>query len=82
MKFRQWLEAFQHPADIPVDFAMSVYNILHNKATYKEWETLDKYLAQQKPVYDWISMILITNGVEDTDKEIAWFKKQLAKGMS
>jgi hypothetical protein len=76
------LEAFQHPSNIPADFAMSVYKILHNQASYPEWETLDKFSAQHAPIYDWIDSVLKANGMTNTDEEIAWFKRQLAKGMN
>ncbi|MCK9459737.1 MAG: hypothetical protein M0R80_08870 [Proteobacteria bacterium] len=80
MNFKQWIESFRHPSNVPVDFAMAIYKIFHNQADYPEWETLDSYQAHQDPVFDWINAVLQANGVEDTKKEIDWFKMQLAKG--
>lgn len=64
---------FNHPAHIPVTFAMAVYNIMHNSPTDQNWAAIDEYKAQ---ALGWIEEILISNGSKNMDREMEWWRNQ------
>ena len=66
---------FIHDADIPKDFAIAVWEVLHNKAVYETWEIIDSYSDQ--PRLDWVSRIFCSNGSEWNEQEEEWWKQQL-----
>ena len=70
-------ENFTHKAEIPNEFALSVYRVMHNQASKNDWDTLDKYSRNQ--ALDWIKSILITNNTpeEQIQKELDWWQRQL-----
>ena len=79
-----WLEKasqFSHPADVPQDFAMAVYKIMHSQAGYEEWELIDRYLGEQKPIFDWIQNVLTSNNMEPSQvaEELQWWKQQISR---
>jgi len=66
---------FVHRSEIPKDFAMAVYRVMHNQATFNDWETFD---AHAKNALPWIQSILEDNGVENIEEEMNWWKSQLS----
>ena len=70
---------FQYRSAIPSDFSISVYNILTNQSSTKDWNKLDKYVDQGSDVMDWIKAILIDNDLNKAEvkKRMKWFDKQL-----
>jgi hypothetical protein len=81
--FKQYInEQFTHPSDVPRDFALIIYKIMHNQADFKDWEEFDNHAKKQgiENTLTWIRKILEVNPVEDIEKEIKWFEKELSKG--
>ena len=82
-----WLEhitkqsQFVHEGNIPKDFAMAVYKILHNQADFPEWELIDKFRAENQPVLEWISSILKSNGIQspELEQELHWWQQQISQ---
>ena len=70
---------FQHSLFVPVDFALAIYNIMHNKAILDDWDIITRYKEERYLIYVWIKDILETNKVENVEKEVNWFKKQIGK---
>jgi hypothetical protein len=69
--------SFRHRPEIPVDFALAIYRIMHNQAGPDEWELIDRLMAQKQPVFDWIRSILEDNGVPDIEAEMQWWANQI-----
>jgi hypothetical protein len=82
-KFNEYVklleEAFVQKPDIPKEFAMSVYKIMHNQATYHDWENMDRFPIDKS--MEWIKSILIDNGVppQELKGELDWWSKNLHK---
>lgn len=80
-KFKDYLkiknEAFTHSSDIPTEFAMAVYKVMHNQADLPEWNIMDKY--PRAKALGWIMSILRSNSVPENElkKEMDWWQKQL-----
>lgn len=71
---------FTHDAIVPVDFANSVYNVMHNIAGCEDWELFDEYSDNGYPIMDWILSVLVDNGMKDKlEKEKVWWEAELAK---
>jgi hypothetical protein len=73
--FQEYLEMFQHPAEVPVKIALAVYKIMHNQASADEWELLDKFPRNQ--VMEWVEKVLVANGVDNVEEEMKWWGSQL-----
>ena len=69
---------FQHSLFVPVDFALSIYNVMHNKATIKDWDTIDSFKVTDN-IMVWIEDILRTNNVDKLDKELEWWRREINK---
>ena len=68
-----------HESGVPRDFATAVYKIMHNQAGYEEWEHIDQYFGEQKPIFDWIRSVLQSNKVVDIEDEMNWWKQQISR---
>jgi hypothetical protein len=68
--------SFIVPPAVPEDFAMAVYRSMHNLATVEDWELLDV----QPNALEMIRKILESNGVEEIERELLWWSKQLSFG--
>lgn len=66
---------FKHPADIPVEVAMAIYRIMHNSAAAQDWELLDR--QDPKILIGWLRGLLTANGVQDVERELLWWRKEL-----
>jgi len=73
---------FEHPASIPVDFALAIHAVLHNTAKADDWELIDEYRGKDKDVVSWFRQILKANGMVRIDQEVAWFTRELNMSMS
>lgn len=69
--------SFHHPGSIPVEFASAVYRVMHNSATYGDWQVLDA-VSRQKALR-WVQEVLKANGFsgEELTKELVWWKSEL-----
>jgi len=74
---KQIEESFIHKAEIPKEFGMAVYRVMHNQASKYDWDNLDKYPRNQ--ALDWIKSILIDNKTPENQlqKELDWWQRQL-----
>lgn len=69
---------FTQPSNVPNDFAMAVYKIMHNQAGADEWELIDTYASKDSFVLDWIRGILQSNKIEeDIESEMLWWRGQI-----
>lgn len=68
---------FEHPDHIPVEFAMSVYRVMHNQASYNDWELFDFYIARNEDVLSWVMDVLKANKVRNIKDERKWWAKEL-----
>jgi hypothetical protein len=68
---------FHHDIKIPADFALAIYNIMHNLASHKEWDLIDSYRAKKKDVFGWIESILKDNNQPNLKVEMDWWKEQI-----
>jgi hypothetical protein len=70
---------FQHPANVPTDFALAVHTIMH-QGCYADgrvlaWREVDKVSRKQALV--WIRAILEANDTPDLEEELAWWEAAL-----
>ena len=72
---------FIHRGNVPIQFALAVYRIMHNQAGFQEWELIDNYIASKgtNEVGEWIKSILIDNKTENIEAELAWWMQELGK---
>jgi hypothetical protein len=70
---------FQHPAHVPVAFAVAVWRILCMAGTREDqalaWEELDKVPRRQ--ALEWIKEVLVANPAPRLAGEMAWWERQL-----
>jgi hypothetical protein len=70
---------FEHPAAVPVPFALAVWAILHEAGTRADraaaWEELDKH--PRAVALGWIRDVLIANRAARLEAEMAWFGREL-----
>ena len=65
---------FNHPATIPIPFALAVFDAQHEKATADTWDIFDRYTRKQ--AITWVREILEANEWE-VQKNLDWWKKEL-----
>lgn len=70
---------FQHPASVPVPFALSVYRIMHNQASAADWEEIDKVSRTQALRY--IHQILVANETPHLGDEMDWWGVELYRNL-
>ena len=51
---------------------------MHNKATIKDWDTIDSFKVTDN-IMVWIEDILRTNNVDKLDKELEWWRREINK---
>jgi hypothetical protein len=70
---------FEHPAAVPVPFALAVWAILHSAGTradrLRAWDLLDRH--PRAVALGWIRAILEANGAARLEEEMAWFGREL-----
>jgi hypothetical protein len=83
--FYEWLirENFQHPANIPTDFALAVYHVMHNMADADDWDIIDSSVATKglKNTLEDIKQILIANHTPNIATELQWWKNEITGDM-
>lgn len=67
---------FQHPAHIPVSFALAVQAVTHNQATERDWAKID--LVSRTTAMTWIEAIFDANGTPFGLDERQWWLQQFA----
>lgn len=79
--FNEWLlrENFQHPANIPMHFALAVYHIMHNTANADHWDIIDNHVATKglKGTLEDIKGILVANNTPNVESELQWWKNEI-----
>ena len=73
---------FTHPFDVPVDVALAIHAVMHNKAGPEAWELFDFYIEQQGRnwLIECIKRTLVSNGVTNLEEELDWWENELLVG--
>lgn len=69
------MDHYEHPAYVPISFALAVHRILHNKASVDDWELLDNHPREE--AISWIRDILDWNDIANAEQEMDWWQRQL-----
>ena len=78
IKSQKYISAsFIYRSEIPQDFAIAVYKVMHNQAEADEWELIDKYNVDNS-ILKWIKSILEDNGIENINQELEWWGRQIS----
>jgi len=75
-------DAFRHPADIPVAFALAVQRVVastadYNQSTADDWDVLDTTYPSVSTTLRHIERIYQENGSELSPDDRAWWQEQL-----
>lgn len=72
---------FTHPFDVPVDVALAIHAIMHNKAGAETWELFDFYIREQGRnwLIECIRRTLVANGVSNIEEELEWWGQRASR---
>lgn len=72
--FKKASSFFVVPPNVPHEFAMAVYRVMHNQATADDWGLLDV----QPNALETVRLVLQANQVENIEAEMAWWSRHLS----